>query len=252
MSESQAAMSAAHQPVSTLDRRGFAGAYAVPDVALYLRATTPPAGVVLSRWRRSRDRFIAPTTRQLHGWIRRGLSAEQHTEVPARRRVVSFEELVRLRLIMLMLTRGVPLSAVLQAESWTRQLTGGPQPLVTEQIWTYSTAVFVSFAEKLINASSGGQLAMEFLRDFMQPVNHGLEFDGRGVAVAWRPAEGVLMHGRIAFGAPCIEGTRIQTEVLWELHQAGDSVMELAELYGVESQHIEAAIQWEQILARAA
>jgi len=224
----------------------------VLDVALYLRATTPPPGVVLSRWKQSRDRFIRPTSRQLHAWITRGLEGEQIATVPARRRIVSFEELIRLRLITVMRTRGVPLAAILRAELWARQLTGSPQPFITEQIWTYSTEVFVGLAEMLLSASRGGQLGMEFLRDYMRSVNHGLEFDTGGQASAWRPAEGVLMTGGIAFGAPCIEGTRIQTEVLWELHQAGDAADELARLYGVERRQIEAAINWEAILARAA
>jgi uncharacterized protein (DUF433 family) len=234
------------------DHRTFDGAYAVPDVALYLRATTPPVGVVLPQWRRSRDNFIKPTSRQLYGWIKRGFGGEQYAAVPARRRAITFAELVRLRLITIMRTRGVPLAEILRAEAWARRETGSPQPFVTEPVWTYSTGVFVALAEMLVDASRGGQLALDFLRDYMRPVNHGLEFDAGGKATLWRPADGVLMAAGLAFGAPCIEGTRVQTEVLWELHQAGDSIDELARLYQIGKHQVQSAIRWEQILARAA
>jgi uncharacterized protein (DUF433 family) len=119
-------------------------------------------------------------------------------------------------------------------------------------MWTSSSEIFVRFANLLVSASKGGQIAMDFLREYLVPVHHGLEFGQGAVAVAWKPMPGVRIDPKIQFGAPCIEGTRIQTEVIWSFHQAGDPVDQLAEMYRVERGQVEAAIAWERTLAAAA
>ena len=244
-------MTALPQPIALAEERPFSGTYTVPEAALYLRATTPPPGVPLSLWRRKREQFVAPSSRHLHAWVKRGLAAGEAPKQAARRRTVTFEDLIRLRLIAIMRSRGVPLPAILRAEEFARSVTGSPQPFITEPLWTCSTNVFISTANLLIAASQGGQLGLDFLREYMQPVNHGLDFTADGRASTWRPAEGVLVAGNIAFGAPCIEGTRIQTEIVWEMHQAGDSAPRLAALYGVSEAAIDKALAWEGTLARA-
>lgn len=104
----------------------------------------------------------------------------------------------------------------------------------------------------MIAASKGSQLGLDFLAEYMRPVNHGIQFDAAGRAHRWRPAEGILIAGNIAFGAPCLEGTRIQTEVLSEMHRVGDSADRLAALFGITPAAIEQALAWEATLARAA
>jgi uncharacterized protein (DUF433 family) len=83
-------------------------------------------------------------------------------------------------------------------------------------------------------------------------VNHGLEFGAHHVATTWRPNEGVLIHPSIQFGTPCIEGTRIPTETIWALKQAGDSVEAMALMYGIEQRLVKNALEWEELLGRAA
>lgn len=107
-------------------------------------------------------------------------------------------------------------------------------------------------ATMLIAASKGGQVAMDFLREYLMPVHHGLQFRRGDIAVAWNPMPGVRIDPKIQFGAPCIDGTRVQTEVIWSFHQAGDPIQRLAEMYRIERGQIEAALAWERTLAEAA
>lgn len=107
-------MTALRQPVTLADERPFSGTYTVPEAALYLRATTPPPGVPLSLWQRKRERFIAPSSRHLHAWVRHGLSGGEAVSRPVRQRTLTFEELIRLRMIAIMRSRGVSPAAILR------------------------------------------------------------------------------------------------------------------------------------------
>ena len=92
----------------------------------------------------------------------------------------------------------------------------------------------------------------ELLKSYLQPVFHGLSFNDQEIADVWRPHAGVLVDPEIEFGAPCIEGTRVQTEAIWAFSQAGDSCEGLARAYRLEIAQIEAAIGWETRLSEAA
>ena len=174
-------------------------------------------------------------------------------EVSSRDRVIGFHDLVRLRMYAVLRSRGLPIREIRAAEEFARQLTGRPDPFLTEPIWTYGSDVFMRWAERLIAATRAGQLGMEeLLREYLRPVLHGLTFDDDEVAEAWRPHTGVLVNPEIEFGAPCIEGTRVQTEAIWAFRQAGDSVQTLARAYRLDVAQIEDAIGWEGRLAGAA
>lgn len=155
-------------------------------------------------------------------------------------------------MIVLLRSRGISFEVIRRTEVTARELTRSPEPFVTEELWTSSSDIFMRIANMLVSTSKGGQLAMDFMHDFFTPVYHGFEFGHGDIAVLWRPMDGILIDPKVQFGAPCIEGTRIQTEAVWSLHQAGDSLDTLAEMYRVRQEEIEAAIAWESILDAAA
>jgi uncharacterized protein (DUF433 family) len=65
------------------------------------------------------------------------------------------------------------------------------------------------------------------------------------------PAEGsprtVVMDPRIRFGRPTLAGHGTPTDILLERHQAGDSIADLADDYGLLAAEVEEAIRYEAI-----
>lgn len=63
------------------------------------------------------------------------------------------------------------------------------------------------------------------------------------------PAEGsprtIVMDPRIRFGRPTVTGRGTPTDVLFERHQAGDSLADLANDYGLEASQLEEVIRFE-------
>ena len=237
----------------TLPRRSYGGSYTVRDAALFLRVTTPSADVPVTVWAERHEPVLSASSRALYAWIRAGVECTEPQEVSSRDRVIGFHDLVRLRMYAVLRSRGVQLREIRAAEEFARQLTGRRDPFLTEPIWTYGSDVFLRWAERLIAATRGGQVGMEeLLREYLRPVLHGMTFDDDEVAQTWSPHAGVLVDPEIEFGAPCIEGTRVQTEAIWAFWQAGDSVEVLARAYGLGVAQIEDAIGWEERLASAA
>ncbi len=95
------------------------------------------------------------------------------------------------------------------------------------------------------------QIAMDSFIHQVQPV-HRLSFDMFTEAANWTPIKGVLLDPLVQFGEPCIQGTRIPTEVVLAFRQAGDSVRGIADAYGLSHAQIEEAIDWESKLQEAA
>jgi len=225
----------------------------VRDAALLLRATTPPAEVPIPIWAERHTPLLKASSRAIYAWIREDSGWLAPEAVSSRDSVIGFLDLVRLRLYAVLRSRGVGLADIRRAEDYARQLTGRNDPFVTEPIWTYGSDVFVRWAEMLVSVSRSGQIAMEeLLKSYLQPVFHGLSFNDQEIADVWRPHPGVLVDPEIEFGAPCIEGTRVQTEAIWAFSQAGDSSEGLALAYRLEIAQIEAAIGWETRLSEAA
>lgn len=78
-----------------------------------------------------------------------------------------------------------------------------------------------------------------------------IEFDGAGRPTKWSPIEGVSIDPAIQAGAPCIEGTRIQTAVV-AARAAEEPDEEIAFDLDLELGAVEIAVQFEQLLAEGA
>jgi uncharacterized protein (DUF433 family) len=226
----------------------YEGIFSIPDVALFLRATTPPQQTPISIWKVRRRPFAGPSSRQLQIWIAHWLMYDRDS----RHRSIDFAELVRLRLIFLMRTRGLSLKTILRAELMAQELTKLENPFATERLWSNRSAIFMEVADFIVAISKNGQLAMPEILEYLDPLNHGLEFDPNdGAAQVWTPLEGIVIDPELQFGSPCIEGTRIETEVIASLAKTV-SISQLAEMYSVAEEQIESALSWEMLLTRAA
>ena len=223
----------------------YAGSFTVRDAALYLRATTPSPETPVRMWR-PRPGAFAASSRALYSWIRLGMDWHEPVPVTTRDRVVTFEDLVRLRMIALLRSRGIRYKAIRQAEDVARKITRSPQPFVTEALWTDGSDVFMAFSRALIALTRHGQIALPTLQEYLTPAHHGLYFDRSGIAETWSPHPSVIIDPKVQFGAPCIEGTRVETEAIWAFSEAGETTDSLARMYRLSPKQVRSAIEWEQ------
>lgn len=214
----------------------FEGIYEVPEAARYISATTTILAPPLRHIR----------SRNLLRWIRIGLSSPDLVTIPGRELLITFEDLISMRIIALLRAAGMSFKKIRDAEKTLRQITGYPRPFATEEIWTAHSHIFAEFRDYIYAASKSGQIAMDFVREDLIPV-HGLTFS-RQVASSWSPYTDIRLVPNIQFGRPCIDGTRIPSKSLMGMVQAGDSIEFIADSYRMDVEKVKHAIEWEQRL----
>lgn len=218
-------------------RHEFEGIYDAPEAAKYIATTLSP-----------RLPFII-TSNKVIRWIRYGLADPELEALPGRELLLTFEDLISMRVIAALRAAGVTFKKIYVAEKWLRDRTGHRRPFATEMLWTERSDIFVELKKKLIAASRFGQYAFDILQEYLIPV-HGLVFDQRGVAVSWEPEDEIMLDPLIQFGDPCIKDTRIPTKALWCMVKGGDSVEFVANSYGLTLRQVDRAIVWEDALSR--
>lgn len=219
----------------TMTRDRFEGIYDIPSAARYLLAA------------RMADELYPVSSRHLIRWIRNGLALPDLATVPGRQLLVTFEDMISVRIIAALRAAGITWPKIYRAEDWLRRNTGHPRPFATEELWVAHSEVFADFRDLLIATSRSGQLAMDIVKDYLIPVA-GLTFE-HGIARTWEPRELILLDPAIQFGAPCIKDTRIPTRSVWGMKRGGDSAELVMRSYGISSEELEAAIAWEDLVA---
>lgn len=233
--------------VTTSNLSGFNGTYIAPEAAIYLTATL-----------RNDVHIERPTypihSRNLIRWIRVGLMSPELRNIPGKELLISFEDLVSMRVIAILRSLGVSWKKIHKAEDWLRDKTGYPRPFAIERVWTETIDVFAEFHEGFIAASRGGQLAFtEMVGQYLQSVQDMIFVPHNDINVAdsWAPHEDILMNPRIQFGEPCIKGSRIRTRILWQLFHGGDSFSYLMRSFNLTQEQLEHALEWEDRLSIA-
>ena len=223
---------------------GFEGIYEAPEAAAYLTATL----------QRDVPETVFPRvySRRIIAWVRAGLSSPDLIDIGGRDLLITFEDLVSMRVIALMRALGLKWRKIRRAEEWLRRKTGYARPFAVQRVWTETEDVFAELPEMgLVAASRQGQIAFpELMAEYLQPVEDMVFVPHNGVRVAheWSPHPDVLIHPEIQFGAPCVNGTRIPTLMLWRMHSGGDSLAFLASSFNLSDGQMESALRWEDRL----
>ncbi len=217
----------------------FGGIYDVPEAARYLTAGSTWAAKYSLR------------SQKLIRWIRRGLASPELTQ-EARRMLLGFEDLISMRVIAALRASGISWREIRTMEQLLRKMRGVPWPFATEFLWTGQGELFAQWAEYLVSGSRHGQAGLDLLREYVMPAKGGLVFgDESRLAISWEPFAGVVLKPLVQFGAPCVKGTRIPTRTIFGMIEAGDSPEWVAAAYEISSSEVQAAYDWEYLLANS-
>ncbi len=225
---------------------GFEGIYEVREAARLLLITMHDP-----EYSHSDIRYDV-RTRHLIRWIHQGLSHPALAKIPGRQLLLTFEDLVSMRVIAFLRALNYSVHRIREAESVLRTTTGHDRPFATDDIWAEKSRprdIFGEMSAALLVATRHGQMAFTTLFEEHLINVSGLTFDERGVANTWTPRPDIRLDPKIQFGRPCIVGTRIPTSDLAGMVTGGDSVEYLARSYRLKPEQIEIAVKWEAELA---
>jgi uncharacterized protein (DUF433 family) len=214
----------------------FSGVYGVPEAANYLSHTQP---------------FMngnSISTEKLRYWIQTSVPVIHPPELPIPRHLISFNDLISMRMVAIMRSRNVKLKDIRKAERYIRQKLGIKYPFINKEVWTFGSDVFIKLENYLLSASKYGQQAMAFLTEWIQRVELDMSFDRDNFVESWNPFYDIVLDPKVQIGRPCILGTRIPSRSIYRKLRAGDTSTILADLYNIDVSQIEHVIQWEQRL----
>jgi uncharacterized protein (DUF433 family) len=128
---------------------------------------------------------------------------------------------------------------------------GYPRPLIHARFRTDGVNLFVQHADRLLDVSADGQAV---LREVLDESLRRIDWEGDLAArlYPWvregdlkQQPKTIVVDPRRGFGHPVIAGTGIEARVVAGRHRAGESILVLAEDYGVRIEQIEDAIRCE-------
>ena len=150
-----------------------------------------------------------------------------------------------MRVINALRNAGVSLPAINQAQRWLQNETGIERPFATEFLWAGQGESFAEWSEDMVSIRRFGQIAFDFLQDYLTKVDDLRFSQSTGMANQWEPQQGIVLEPQVQFGTPCIKGTRIPTRTLSGMVEAGDSVEWVAAAFGLSQQEVQVACDWE-------
>ncbi len=224
--------------VATSDRPIHSGVYPVADAVALIQATSPELDL-------PREDV---TSRHLFRWVRDGLTGHYLTGLRGDDVALTFLDLVSLRMIALFRAYGVTSLEIRNAHHELQAARGWSHPFAMEPIWISGLHIYIKENDIPIAITEHWQSALNFVELFQGPM-HNMVFGDDEAPEQWEPQTGIVLDPKISFGEPCLKGTRISTQVLWALAQAGDPSDRVALAYHLPVDQVEAAIAWECKLA---
>jgi uncharacterized protein (DUF433 family) len=168
---------------------------------------------------------------------------------PSLDRAFSFVDLVSLAVVAELWQRHVSEADMRNGVAMLMQETGYDKPFahqqVIEMLATCGTSLLANLRGGWFDIGRGGQGAFE---EIIRLYFRAVAYDDLGVAQLWRPAPFVLLDPRIQAGTPCIEGTRIPTEIVASMLHA-DSAETVGEELDLTIEQVQAAADFEAALA---
>ncbi|MFQ5704599.1 MAG: DUF433 domain-containing protein [Gemmatimonadales bacterium] len=230
------------------------GVYTRADAARLLRLTPSRVG----RWSKGYSYWLGYTP-----------EPEQRKQPPVVRRRrpdigglywLSFLELMELRIVRaLVVDRGLSLQYVRKLGDLGSRIFDTPYPLASRRIFVEGQRVFASLSRdqdllqvvELSEKRHGQIMAGDLFEQYLEEVDFDEE---TSLAERWWPMGRdvpVVLDPRIAFGAPVLAGTRIRTDIL-TLYTSGNAAATVARAFELTTTQVDAAVDFEAQLARAA
>ena len=187
---------------------------------------------------------LAPTV--VGRWMRR----RRH------RALLTFDDLLSLRVAAALITYGLAFREVLDAEQHLTQRFHHPTPFATAEFKVWGTDIVTEeTGGDLESAVKQGQraflipdagrwLSADALRAAVGPLDVVDFRDGSPVSMRWGTY--ITLRPDVQFGEPCIDGTRIPTETVAALASRGLGDEEIAEEYDLGVRQVEEALLFER------
>lgn len=205
------------------------GIYTVPDISAILRLPYHKVNTWLNRYW---DGQLGKAFQSKYSW------RVDHS------RAVNFQTLVEFFLMMHLSQAGVKPKRVLEAHDELSMAYKTAYPFarqeVLEQIQTDGKFIYLKTPHGTVKLDGGKQFHLPFIQDFLIK----LDFHKQVASRLWPLGKdkAVVCDPQHKFGQPIIEGTNIETDVIYQLYLAKEPIPFIASLYELPEKKVKEAI----------
>lgn len=156
----------------------------------------------------------------------------------------SFLDLISLLAVAELESRGVSETHIAAGRAYLVEALRTPWPFAHKRLATVGRQFFAELEDgsEWVDVGLGGQGAFEQL---ISNELRLIEYGDDELATRWHPTDHVVIDPAIQAGSPCLAGSRVSTALIWDLHQGGASLDEIADDYQLDHEQVVAAIDFE-------
>jgi uncharacterized protein (DUF433 family) len=208
-------------------------------------------------------RLIGVPAATLRRWVARDSSISREMSTPngpffdreppqlAGLQIVTFADLIELKLTSLFRLCGVSLPTVRAIAKRAARDLNSPHPLAAEQFRTEGQRLLTAMEDAPPSSSRFFREAARFRRaldEVAVPFFQKLEYESGQARRYWPLGrhKPVVLDPTRSFGKPIDSQTGVPTSVLYSLHRAGEPIERIARWYEVDPDAVRAAIEYEQ------
>lgn len=212
--------------------------YNVTEAARYLRI--PPA--TLRSWVKGQRYKTSHGEERFHPVIRLAVPEQN---------LLSFNNVVEAHILRSLRTRHtVSLQNVRKALTYASDEMRIERPLLSGKLRTTAGDLFLDYYYELVNLSKSGQLAVRrFFREHLERVQFKDELPVRlypfVITGPERESRNVVIDPHVSFGRPMIADVGVTTGVVARRYNAGESLSDLVDDYGLTEEQVEDAVLFE-------
>lgn len=222
------------------------------------------------------QRLINVPSRKIHRWLygyklpkksgeedARGFSdplwSPQYAKTDYDAEAIGFQDLLEVRFVAAFVEHGVSLRVVRSCMETARELFGVEYPMTSGSFKTDGKTIFAEAVEKAVKEGALLDLKSRqyaFKDIISASLYAGIEYDGSR-ATKWYPQgrrQHIVLDPTRQFGSPIVDEVGVPTSVLFASYlaegQNARAVAQTARAYEVPAKFVEAAIKFEQGLAR--
>jgi len=205
------------------------GIYTPPDISLILKV--PQSRI---RW------FIKEVWDNRFG---QRVFGERYSWDMDNHKAVNFLVLAEFEVVLQLRRSGLSTRRILRAREAIALDLKQPYPFATSTLLFHPRKIWYKLEEMAINADESHQL--NFL-SFVEKYCKRIDFTANLASRIWPNGRGksIVVDPHHQFGQPVINGTNIMAETIYVMHEAGEPISRLSQLYEVSEKKIQDAIDF--------
>lgn len=160
-----------------------------------------------------------------------------------KRRFVNFETLIHLYIFLELNKRGIAYKEILTAYDALSESLDTPYPFTKVILSTQGKKIIAGVGDSIFTADKKKQ---GYLKEIIVPLAKKVELIDNEITRFFPlgKRKTIVVDPQIQMGAPVVDGTRINTKVIYQLHEAGENHKVIARMFNLSARQIKDAIEF--------